>query len=240
VTILCATMTGTVAYVVGSRETGSVRRLPPPPPSREASADPRPECQTRPTIAYGFQMGASLACLRVPRRLLPEGANEAAAWSLGEQFFLVVWGTGSSSGLAVWRRIRGSWVRLLDRRRSIDVRYGISLDDVTGDGRLDVLANEWDGGSGGCGTRVLFRIDRERVKLLFRRYTCELDAELRDGLLWFREPIGDCPHARGAAHCYAGIRLTIRGWTEDRIAVNRTIIRCELRGFDPRRNCRRA
>jgi len=152
----------------------------------------------------------------------------------------VVWSTHHASGLAVWKRARRSWSRLLDRRRAMRVSYGIWVDDVTADGRPDVLANEWNGGSGGCGTRVAFRVEGNRVALLFRRYTCELDAELRDGLLWFREPVGSCPFEGGRAHCHAGTRLTILGWTGSRLTVDRTVTRCRFRGFDPERDCRRA
>src|SRR2546423_1794035 len=73
---------------------------------------------------------------------------------------------------------------------------------------------------------------------LCRRYVCETDAELHDGLLWFREPIGDCPYS-ARAHCYGGVRLLIRGWAGRRIVVDQTITRCFRASLEPRRNCRR-
>ncbi len=198
-----------------------------------------PACDERPPLGHGLDPPSTLECLQVPRRLVP-GDAEAAAWMLGGRRFAVVWRTyGGGSGFAIWRRARdGSWDRLLERRRPTALDYAISVDDVTGDGRADVLSNE-SRGSGGCGPRIVFGVGAERVRRLFGRSTCELDSELQDGLLWFREPIGDCPVRGRAAHCYGGVRITVRGWSGDRIVVDREIVRCLRARLDPGRDCRR-
>ena len=196
-------------------------------------------CEERPTVGNGADPGSTLACLRLPQCLVPADA-EAAAWRLGGRRFVVVWHTyDAGSGLAIWRRSRdGSWERLLERRRPTAVDHSTSLDDVTGDGRVDVLTSEASG-SGACGARIAFRVEAGRAARLFRRHTCELDSELRDGLLWFREPIGDCPDARNPTHCSGGMRITIRGWSGAQLVFDRTIVRCLRRGLAPSRGCRR-
>ncbi len=191
-------------------------------------------------MAAGANPGVSLECARLPGDLVPADA-EAAAWPLAGDRALVVWRTtdGRASGLGIWRRRQGSWVRLLERRRPAFIQYAISLGDVTGDGRTDVLATETSGGSGGCGQRVAFRVEADRAARLFSRYACETASELRDGLLLFREPIGACPFRRPTAHCYGGVRLTIRGWSGPRVVVDRTIVRCLRSGLQPNRRCQR-
>jgi hypothetical protein len=198
-----------------------------------------PACEELPALGHGSDAPSTLECLQIPRRLVPDDA-EAAAWMLGVRHFVVAWREhGAGSGVAVWRRSRGgSWDRLLERRRPTALQYAISVDDVTGDGRLDLLASEQEG-SGGCGPRIAFRVEAGRVTRLFRRSTCELDSDLRDGLLWFREPIGDCPDPGRAAHCHGGVRITIRGWSGDRLVVDRVIVRCLRQRLDPGRGCRR-
>ncbi|HEX8086087.1 MAG TPA: hypothetical protein VF529_17470 [Solirubrobacteraceae bacterium] len=207
-------------------------------PARDAtgqSACPRPS-------NAGFEVDGgraqSLRCSGLPRRLAPQGA-EATVWVLGTRRYLVVWRADRSSGVAVWRRTGGAWERLLDHRRPFRDSYSLSIHDVTADGRLDVLVNELNG-SGACGERVAFRVEPARVTPLFRRDgVCEVESELRDGLLWFREAIGDCPYARDLSpHCYGGVRLTIRGWNGDDVVVEQTIVRCLRSRLDPARGCR--
>jgi hypothetical protein len=154
--------------------------------------------------------------------------------------FLVVWRGDRSSGIAIGRRTGGAWERLLDDRRPFRTTFSISIDDVTGDGRPDVAANE-ENGSGACGERVAFRVEAERVTPLFRRdHDCESDLALRDGLLWFREPIGECQYGpNGSPHCYGGVRLTIRGWDADDVVLDETIVRCLRSWLDAKRECRR-
>src|SRR4051794_36132895 len=184
--VCCALLAGAASHAVGARDATRQAR-----PSR-ASADPagRPnECDRHPPSFVSGNDAHTLKCFHLPDRLVP-AKSDAAAWSLGGGRFLVAWRSDEKvSGLRIWRRADASWTRLFNQDKSPPVDYGVSLDDITGDGRTDVLANESNGGSGGCGNRFAFGVDTDRVDPLFRRYVCETDAELHDGLLWFREPI---------------------------------------------------
>jgi hypothetical protein len=224
-----AAVAGAVSLVSGCGEDEVVRR-----------AAAVPVCEECPALGHGLAPPATLECLQVPRRLVPDG-SEAAAWALGVRRFAVVWRSpASGSGFAVWSRTRaGSWDRLVERRRETAMlNYSVSVDDVTGDGRLDALANESEG-SGGCGAREAFRVEADRATRLFRRSACELDSDLRDGLMWFREPIGECTDRGGSVHCHGGVRITMRGWSGDRLVADRVIVRCLRQRLDPARGCRR-
>ena len=222
--VCCAALVSAVSYSRG--------------PAAPAPAAQRQACDERPTVTSPPDQGQTLECAGLPSHLAPAG-SEAAAWNIGGNRTLVVWRTSSGSGLGIWRRSHGAWKRLLQRRRSTFIHFGISLGDVTGDGRTDVLATEASGGSGFCGMRVVFRVEADRAARLFRRHACELHSELRDGLLLFREPVGDCPSPAGGAHCYGGVRLTIRGWAGRRLVIDRTVVSCFRRGRSTTRSCAR-
>lgn len=112
--------------------------------------------------------------------------------------------------------------------------WEVGLDDVTQDGRTDVLL-ENEHGSGGCGDRFVLGVGGRHVHELFRCATCETSSRLHDGLLFFTAPVGTCVNRN--VHCHAGVRLIIRGWSGRRLVVDRTIVSCRRPTPDPRRGC---
>jgi hypothetical protein len=183
----------------------------------------------------------TLRCFGLPRRLAPAGAD-AVAWRVDRRTFVVTWRRAKESGYRVWRQRDGRWRRLFERPHLwSDGPTSVSLDDVNADGRRDVLI-QGVSGSGVCGVRDVLAIGATRVTSLFHRNSeCEQYSELRHGLLYYRKAIGPCPEASGErAHCYGGVRTTVRGWSGARVVTDRTVVRCLRRNLDPRRNCRRS
>jgi hypothetical protein len=144
---------------------------------------------------------------------------------LGATQVVVQWTGATSSGFAIWRRTGRSFAREYVERAFESDGYQFSQDDVTQDGLADLLVSEGTG-SGDCGPRVVLEVQRTRVVPLFRHDACEEQSSIRDGLLTFREPVGECRSAE--VHCYSGVRLTILGWNGSSIDVDRTIVRCFL------------
>ena len=179
--------------------------------------------------------GRRLSCLRLPRRLVPAGSTPAG-WDLGGGRFVLVGDIGPrrSYGYAIWRRDGSGWRRMGGEHDLSGGGYEVAFGDVTQDGRTDVLL-ENSSGSGGCGDRFVLGVGQTRVTELFRRSTCEVSSRLQDGLLLFREPVGTC--RTYSVHCWAGVRLTIRGWSGRRLVVNRTVLSCRRASVTPRRGC---
>lgn len=198
-------------------------------------------CDATPSTIPTGVPGRRLRCLEIGRRLAPT-RSVALAWDLasvsrrgvvtGRDNYLVAW-TGSRGGYAVWRREKSGWRRLLLRLSESSYSMpSVSLDDVTQDGRTDALVQA-TAGSGGCGHRHLLRIGQRGVRTLFDRQECEVYSDLRDGLLYFRTPLSGC-----GVHCLRGVGILIRGWSGDRVVLERRIVRCRQPGFDPERACR--
>ena len=187
---------------------------------------------------YRGPTAATLACHGLSRRLVPPDSN-ALAWRLAARTFLVTWVAAKRSGYTVWQRRDARWQRLFHRIQRTHGGASASFDDVNRDDRLDVLI-QGQAGSGGCGVRDVLAVTATRVTPLFHRaHECEQSSELRDGLLRYRKAIGPCPDPDRGAHCYAGVRTIIRGWSGRRIVTNRTFVRCLHPDLDPHDRCRR-
>jgi hypothetical protein len=197
---------------------------------------------------YGDQ-GASLGCFHLPSSWKPRDASEAWAWFIppgyvfatgrrlrGPQTYLVAW-NGQHSGFAFRRRRNEHWQQAVRvRAPSGSTLPTVSLGDVTADGRTDVLVEGWEGGSGYCGDRTVFAVTRATIRRLFNHYACEQHSSFEDGFLYFREPLHGCG-LRYSAHCYRGVRITIRGWAGTRPTTHEVLTRCYLRRFDPAHEC---
>jgi len=186
-------------------------------------------------------LGGTIRCFGLPRRLVPASAR-TRVYELDARTYLVVFDLNKRAGYRVWQRRDGRWQRLFDRKIWTGPELEVTVSDVTQDQRSDVLL-QGVSGSGGCGPRDLLSIERERlVALLLHDNECEVMSELTaDGLLLSREIIGPCPEPTGPrAHCYGGVRTTIRASSGRRLTTDRRIVRCVARDLDPERNCRRA
>jgi hypothetical protein len=205
-----------------------------PAPHHEADPQPHHDAIRCPPPSQGAAAGYSLPCARVPDRLIPRGA-EGTAMGLGATQIVVRWTGTTSSGFAIWRRTAHGFAREYVQESDESDGYQFLQDDVTQDGLADLLVSEGIG-SGDCGPRLVLGVQRTRVVPLFRHDACELQSSMQDGLLTFREPVGHCRSS--GAHCYSGIRLTIRGWNGSRIDLNHTIVRCFLPSRPGSRGCR--
>jgi hypothetical protein len=206
--------------------------------NRQASTSQPCEVRQAAAMSSGWsQKGRRLGCLKLPRRLVP-AQSTPAGWNIGGGRFLLVGDIGPqrSQGYAIWRRDGRDW-RRMHSEDGVDGGYEVGLGDVTEDGRTDVLLENAHG-SGGCGDRIVLGVGPTEVTELFRRSTCELNARLQDGLLLFREPVGPCRPVH--AHCWAGVRLTVRGWSGRRVVVDRTVLSCRRGSLTQRRGCRPA
>ena len=134
----------------------------------------------------------------------------------------------TANGFGIWRRTGGRWLRMYGERTPPPggrdpSPMAFSFGDVTQDHYADVLVQQ-EMGSGACGPRELFAVERTRVTRLFRRDTCELSSSIQDGLFVYRDTVGGCRVP--GAHCYSGIRIDLRGYDGRRLVDHRVIVRC--------------
>jgi hypothetical protein len=122
------------------------------------------------------------------------------AHQLDRRTFLISFHRYNEGFYRVWQRRGRAWTKLFERASLPDGANGISLEDVTQDGRRDVLVQGL-AGSGLCGARDVLAVEARRVRPLILRTGCEVTSELRGGLVYLREALGSCPVAR--AHCYS-------------------------------------
>ena len=201
------------------------------------------EVAAAPVNGDGSTLPAALAA-----RARPRSAELYGTWSLtygSPVLRLIDWhlpsgptGLGTNV-LEIWRAAASGWTRIYERRRPGWIRIEVEADDVTNDGIPDALVTHWNGGTGYCGDRLLLSFQSGRVHELFRRNYCERKPEIVNGMLLVGEPIGDCPHPSGGAHCYGGLRTQVLGWDGRKRVVNRTFVRCFRQVFRPERLCRR-
>jgi hypothetical protein len=127
------------------------------------------------------------------------------AWNLGRGYKVVVYETGRFPGSTYAHRTltirhRGRVVR---SSRYLDEGLGVLTQDITGDGVRDVLALDYQDGSGGCGTYHVY--GGPHFGKLWTHTAC-IDtgfARMLDHALvtWFAVPSSKTRDSRSSVHC---------------------------------------
>ncbi len=142
------------------------------------------------------------------------------------------------SGVFVWQHVRGAWHLA---RRYYATRFEPHLrthvGDVTGDGHRDVLVDRVTGGTGNCGTRIVFASLQGEIRRVYRQNFCEGRIAAEGGRLVQTLPVGPCPHRPGGVHCFGGSATTVLRLVGRRLVPVSRTIECALPRLDPRRNC---
>ncbi|HSD49383.1 MAG TPA: hypothetical protein VLE71_06080 [Actinomycetota bacterium] len=115
-------------------------------------------------------------------------AQLAVAWRRGDDPF------SSEQGVVVWQRFRDDprWravYAFTDRPRAGVLGIRLDADDLTGDGTLDALTFEQQGGSGACGIWRVVVSTPGAADEVFRRSTCDTEIRVAKGGLSVREAV---------------------------------------------------
>ena len=144
-------------------------------------------------------------------------------------------------GIAIWQLDRGnaaSWHRVYTYETLVNnqvnlVGFRVSLGDISGDRRPEILVFFDTDGSAGVGTYHLFASSGYRL-----RQTLVKDLALDQGTMSFaggalvvREGVDF--RGRGIHCCYRRVRLTWLRWTGSRLVTIRQMVRKNRRGWPP-------
>lgn len=141
------------------------------------------------------------AVLATPTDLLD---RIALTWRRGDDPF------ASEQGFIAWVRVAGvpPWravYAFTDRPREGVLGIDFETDDLTGDGLVDALTLEQQGGSGACGTWRVVVSTADAATEVFRRSACDTEIRISGGALALREAVyePDDPHCCPSAFRYA-------------------------------------
>ena len=94
------------------------------------------------------------------------------AHQLDRRTFLISFNRYKEGFYRLWQRRGRAWTKLFERASLPDGDNAVSLEDVTQDGRRDVLV-QGVAGSGLCGARDVLAVEARRVRPLILRTGCE-------------------------------------------------------------------